>query len=48
VYELVKRFKNGDFDISDKRRSGCLAAMEEDELQENEKKIVKNNRKYFD
>jgi len=38
VCELVKRFKNGDFDISDKKRSGSSAAMEENEFQKNGKK----------
>jgi len=33
-----ERFKNDDFDISDKEHSGCLTAMEEDELQKDGKK----------
>jgi len=44
VFEF-KRFKNGDFNISDKEHSGHFVAIEEDELQKDLKKSWKTNGK---
>jgi len=41
-------FKNSDFNISGKERSGRPAAVEEDELMEGWEKLVENDGKYFD
>jgi len=38
---IGKRFKNGDFNINDKERSGRLAAVKEDEIQKDRKKLWK-------
>jgi len=43
-----KRFKNGDFNISDKKCSGHTTVVKKDELRKDEKKIEKNDGKYFD
>jgi len=40
-----KRFKNDDFNISDKEHSGHSVAMEEDELRKDLKKSWKTNGK---
>jgi len=43
-----KWFKNGDFDINYKERSWHLASVDEDELRKHGKKVVENNKKYFE